>query len=281
MPYQEYHKPASIPAVMELLRRPSMRTCVLAGGAWLNGEGSLGITAVVDISSLGLNQIERLSSPSVLRIGATCSLESLYQQLRSDPSLDVLSTTAAATASLNIRNQATIGGSIVTADAASPLITALLACDAELLIEADKQRNVTLGAFLSYRERILTDPVLITHVIVPIPSPDTHAAYARVARTPKDYPIVCAVAQCAVKNGVAGNIRIAVGGVAAYPIRLADLEFALEKKHITLNLPAALSSAVRNLSPSSDWLGSADYRREMASTLTRRVILEAAGISQF
>jgi CO/xanthine dehydrogenase FAD-binding subunit len=234
MQFKEYHKPATIDEAISLLRRKSPRTVALSGGTWLNGEALPDIQAVVDISQLDLNRIEKQVSPPLMRIGAAVTLQQLVEafelaQTHSSalPAFGALSVTAQAMASLNIRNRATIGGAIVTADSSSPLITALLAFDADLIVQAADQRTISLSAFLSYRERVVDDGVLITHVLMPIPSADTCASYERVARTPKDYPIVCAVARCAMKDGIAGNMRVAVGGVGATPIRLNKLEFAL------------------------------------------------------
>ena len=279
MLFNEYHKPATIDEAVSLLRRKSPRTVALSGGTWLNGEAPRDVGAVVDIAQLGLNKIERQSSPPLLRIGAAVTLQQLVDAFAPGQpqwpitALDVLSITAQAMASLNIRNRATIGGTLVTADSSSPLATALLVCDVDVVVQADERRTLSLSAFLAYRERMLAEGMLVTHIEMPIPSADTRAAYERVARTPKDYPIVCAVARCATKDGIAGNMRVAVGGVSPTPIRLNNLEFALEKKPVRDYLDSALQDAIKTLSPQSDWLGSAEYRAEMAHVLTRRAIM--------
>lgn len=281
MLFKEYHRPATIDEAMSLLRRESPHTVALSGGTWLNGEAPRNIEAVVDISQLGLNRIDKQASPPLMRIGAAVTLQHIVEAFEPEqqphkaglPAFGVLSVTAQAMAGLNIRNSATIGGAIVTADSSSPLITALLAFDADLVVQADEQRTLSLSAFLAYRERVIADGVLITHVEMPIPSADTLADYERVARTPKDYPIVCAVARCAMKDGIAGNMRVAVGGVGPTPFRLSKLEFALEKKRVQDYLDSALPEVIQTLSPQSDWLGSAEYRTEMAHVLSRRAIL--------
>jgi probable selenate reductase FAD-binding subunit len=278
MRLKEYHKPATIDEALELLRRDIPRTTVLSGGTWLNAEGSNEFEAVIDINNLGLDKIVRTSTPPLIRIGAAVTLQTLVEELKGLPGLDVISKAAHAMAALNIRNQATIGGVIVTADSASPLVTALLICDAELIVKAAENRTVSLSAFLSYRERITAEKVLITAIQMPVPTADTVAVYHRVARTPRDYPIVCVAARCAVKEGIVGNMRVAIGGVAPTPIRLNMLEFALEKKLATSALEDALNDEITRLSPQGDWLGSAEYRLNMARVLVRRAIMEAARI---
>jgi len=287
---KEYHRPKDLTEAVALLQRKQPRTVVLSGGTWLVGEAPRDVEAVVDIADLGLNRI--LVEGNLVRIGAAVTHQQLVEseQLRTS-ALRVISETAQAMSGLNIRNRATIGGAIVTADAASPLVTALLACDAEVVIagakdktkQADDPRDfwkvLPLAGFLAYRRQILDEGTLITEVRMPLPSPDTRSHYARVARTPRDYPIVCAVAAFAMKDGIAGHVRIAIGGVAATPIRLSRLEFGLEKKRLADWLDGEMEAQMALLDPPGDWLGSAEYRKEMARVLVRRAILAVAGAS--
>jgi len=287
---KEYHRPKDLTEAVALLQRKQPRTVVLNGGTWLVGEAPRDVEAVVDIADLGLNRI--LVEGNLVRIGAAVTHQQLVEseQLRTS-ALRVISETAQAMSGLNIRNRATIGGAIVTADAASPLVTALLACDAEVVIagakdktkQADDPRDfwkvLPLAGFLAYRRQILDEGTLITEVRMPLPSPDTRSHYARVARTPRDYPIVCAVAAFAMKDGIAGHVRIAIGGVAATPIRLSRLEFGLEKKRLADWLDREMEAQMALLDPPGDWLGSAEYRKEMARVLVRRAILAVAGAS--
>lgn len=287
---KEYHRPKDLTEAVALLQRKQPRTVVLSGGTWLVGEAPRDVEAVVDIADLGLNRI--LVEGNLVRIGAAVTHQQLVEseQLRTS-ALRVISETAQAMSGLNIRNRATIGGAIVTADAASPLVTALLACDAEVVIAGAKDKTkqaddpsdfwkvLPLAGFLAYRRQILDEGTLITEVRMPLPSPDTRSHYARVARTPRDYPIVCAVAAFAMKDGIAGHVRIAVGGVAATPIRLSRLEFGLEKKRLADWLDREIEAQMALLDPPGDWLGSAEYRKEMARVLVRRAILAVAGAS--
>ena len=285
---KEYYRPESVAEAMELLGRKAPKTVVLGGGTWLNGEGALGnlrdVEAVVDVAALGLNRIEVVLSqetglPATLRMGAAVTHQTLVEHeltgLKSSSALRVIGETAEAMSGLNIRNRATVAGAICTADSASPLVTALLACEAEVILSDRelKQRSVALPAFLSYGPRVLADGLLITEIRVPMPSENVKAHFEKVSRTPKDYPAVCVVAKLSNHNGIAGKTRIALGGVAATPIRLNSLEFALEKKTIATVLDAELAIALAALNPTSDYLGASDYRTEMARVLVKRAIM--------
>ncbi len=288
---KEYHRPQGLMEAVELLKRKEPRTFVLGGGTWLVGEAPRDVEAVVDIANLGLNRI--VVEGNLLRIGAAVTHQTLVESellgLDARGALRIIGETAEAMSGLNIRNRATIAGAVVTADAASPLVTALLACDAEVVVAGarDKSKDmqepsdfwkvIPLAGFLAYRWQVLDEGMLITEIRMPIPTPDTRSNYQRVARTPKDYPIVCAAASFAMKDGIAGNVRVAVGGVAPAPIRLSRLEFGLEKKHLADWFESELDAQMQMLNPQGDWLGSAAYRKEMARVLVRRTVLSVAG----
>jgi CO/xanthine dehydrogenase FAD-binding subunit len=283
---KEYHRPQGLMEAVELLKRKDTRTVALGGGTWLVGEAPRDVEAVVDVVNLGLNKI--VVENNGLRIGAAVTHQALVENefvgKDAPNALHVIGQTAEAMSGLNIRNRATIAGTIVTADGSSPLVTALLACDAEVVVAGAKDRSkdvqspldfwkvLPLAGFLSYRHQVLNEGTLITEVRVPVPSPDTRSSYARVARTPKDYPIVCAAASFALKDGIAGNMCAAVGGVAPTPIRLSRLEFGVEKKKLADWFESELDAAMQEINPQGDWLGSAEYRKAMARVLVQRVV---------
>ncbi len=287
--FREYHKPTSLSEANALLKRDAPRTVVLSGGTWLNGEAPSDVEAVVDIAALGLDKI--LTEGNLLRIGAAMTLQSLVSHPvfgigGSSAGLRIIGETAEAMAGLSIRNRATLGGAIVTADAASPLITALLACDAEVVTYGLKPpdsirpteifQTLPLAGFLDYGRAVLARGAIMTEVRVVIPSADTRSSYERVARTPKDYPIVCAAAQFAENGGVAGNMRVAVGGAANTPVRLSRFEFGIERKNINEYIDSELRTAIDLLTPPDNFLGSSEYRRAMAYTLARRAVMAIA-----
>ncbi len=288
---QEYHRPKTVSEAVELLRRDDRKTVVLGGGTWLNGEGALGnlrdVQAVVDVAELGLNKIEtRLVESgmreSTLHIGAAVTLQTLVTHelmgVQTTGALHVIGEAAQAMAGLNIRNRATIAGAIATADSSSPLVSALLACNAELITQVgDKVNTLQLAGFLDYRERILSEGALITEVRMPLPDEHVRASYHAVARTPRDYPIVCAVVKTTAVSGGLAATRVVVGGVAPNPIRLMALEAAIDTKLDPAFIETELNAAIAPLTPHSDYLGSADYRKEMARVLVRRALTATIG----
>ncbi len=263
----EIQRPATLAEAVRLLRRPNVKTAILAGGTALVPQARRDVQALVDLRELKLSYIKR--ETSALRIGATTTLEELATAPDVPP---VLAQAAHASAPINVRNAATLGGEIASAGFNAPLPVVLLALDAVLVIYEPEARQSPIAAFLNYRDKLLRDGALITEVGIPLT--DARMAFEKVSRTPTDAPIVCAVAKLRLEGGVARDVRVAVGGVGPLPVRLARAEQTLEGKSLSEALIAhAAEAAAQEVKPPSDFLASAGYRREMVKVLVRRAML--------
>lgn len=171
----QYHRPQTLDEALKLLSRPN--TLPLGGGTLLSHRRSDSVE-VIDLQALGLNSIKK--SGNNLEIGATATLQQLFE----DPNCSTgLKSTLKLEAPLNLRNAATVAGTIVVCDGRSTFVTALLALDAKLTIIKSKPETVNLGDFIPLRPR-----GLITAISIPL---QAQIAFDYVARTPADKPIVC------------------------------------------------------------------------------------------
>ena len=259
---QEYHRPTDLDAALTLLRRADIPTAPLAGGTSLIAEGARGIAAVVDLQGLGLSYIRAV--PGALAIGAMTTLqEMLDSPLAQTFTQGLLAQAARLAANRNIRNQATVGGTLVTADARDDLLIALLALDARAVldgIEAIPAAQIT-------REQL--EGRLITEVRIPSLDENAGVGMERVARAPSDRAIIVAAARVT-GAGAPRACRVAIGGLTA----------AAAMWQVTASSPAeALAHLALDQAPVApdDPLGSADYRREMARVLAGRAIAQAWG----
>jgi carbon-monoxide dehydrogenase medium subunit len=72
------------------------------------------------------------------------------------------------------------------------------------------------------------------------------------------------------------DIRIAFGAVAPMPVRARQAEAVIKGKKVDNDLIDRVAwAATREIRPISDFRSSAEYRREMATVLTRRAIVQA------
>ena len=254
-----YHRPQTLEEALRLISRPSPRTVPLGGGTLLS-HGATEALEVVDLQALGLDTITEQGKN--LEIGATATLQALLEH-SSYPS--AMRTALKLEAPLNLRNAATIAGTLVTCDGRSTFTTVALALDAKLSLfnleqitdakdGATNEGTESLGDFLPLRPR-----ALIIRLTMPL---QARLAFEYVSRTPADKPIVCA----AVAQWPSGRTRLAVGGYGAAP-RLA----------MDGTEPDGLEVAARNaFHDASDEWGSAEYRMDVGATLARRSLAALA-----
>lgn len=242
-----YHRPKTMDEALTLLTQPN--TVPLGGGTLLS-KATADSVAVVDLQSLGLDALR--VSGNELQIGATCTLQSLLESENCPASLKAA---LKLEAPLNIRNTATVAGTIVAADGRSPFVTMLLAMDAKL-----EHRRLTADQpssnVLSLSEFILTHPSgLVTSIILPL---NAKTAFEFVSKTPADKPIVCA----ALAQWNSGRARLTLGGYGKTPLLAMDGTEA-----------DGIQEAARNAyHEANDEWASAEYRMDVAAVLAKRAL---------
>jgi putative selenate reductase FAD-binding subunit len=243
----EYHRPTTLQEALELLQRAEPTSLPLAGGSALNRPDGRPIAAV-DLQALSLNTHERRGH--TIELGATLSLQALMEAESNWPALKAV---ILHEATHNLRQVATVAGTLVAADGRSPFTTALLALDAVLTLQPGDE-VLGLGDLLPMRsERLLHR--LITQVAIP---GNARLAYEYVARTPADRPIVCVAAA----QWPSGRTRLAVGGFGPAPRLAFD---GSESEGAGLAARSACGQA-------QDAWASAEYRQEVAQVLAQRCI---------
>lgn len=247
----EYHRPETMEAALKLLRRQQPETRPLGGGSVLSAPGGDPV-AVVDLQNLNLNKVSLRGK--TLHIGAAATLEALLATDGIPPSL---AEAIRHETTFNLRQVATVAGSLVAAGGRSPFANAMLALDAQLELQP-KDETVGYGDLLALRPAKLRGK-LITKVTISI---QPTLAYEYVARTPADLPIVC----LALAKWPSGRTRLAVSGFGAAPV------LALDGRD-----PSGLAEALENiLSGADDQWASAEYRINAGKALLKRTIAEVS-----
>ena len=245
----DYLRPQSIEQAIDLLSNPGFYPM---GGGTLLTQKSDDSFAVVDLQELGLNKIHKVGEK--LEIGATATL-SLF--LESPHILPALADVLQRETPVNIRNAATLAGTLVSCDGRSPFSVAMLSLDAKLIFTPGVE-SVTLGNYLPMRTSVgSVHPSLPGKLITKIEIPrNIRFAFETVARTHGDKPIVCA----AISRWPSGRTRLALGGYGSAPILALDG-----------NESGGVEAAARNaFADASDEWASAEYRSEIAAILAMR-----------
>ncbi|WP_159448722.1 FAD binding domain-containing protein [Demequina sp. NBRC 110053] len=108
----------------------------LAGGTWLYSEAQPDVTGLVDLSSLGWDELERTAAGD-LRIGAMTAVAALEAYGRTEPfpaSALLWQCADSLLASFKVRSAATVGGNIAKGYAAGSMIALAATLDGEAVV---------------------------------------------------------------------------------------------------------------------------------------------------
>jgi len=237
-----YHRPQTLDEALSLLNQPN--TLPLGGGTLLSNP-TVDPVQVVDLQALSLDALTKKGND--LEIGATCTLQALYE---SEYCPAALKTALKLEAPLNIRNTATVAGTLVSSDGRSPFAAALLAMDAKVTVVSNQTSVISVGEYL------LSKPKgLITQIAIPF---NVKFAFEYVSKTPLDKPLVSA----SVAQWNSGRTRLVLGGYGKTPVLAMDGAEAD-------GIEAAAKNAYHE---AQDEWASAEYRMDVAATLAKRCL---------
>jgi carbon-monoxide dehydrogenase medium subunit len=181
-------------------------------------------------------------------------------------------------ADAQVRHRGTFGGALAHADPAGDLGAPALALDAEFVIAgAAGTRTVAAADFF---EGLFTtaigDDEILTEVRIPKRT-GWGAHYEKFVRVAHQWPIVGVAATVRMDGDVIGEARVGLTNMGPTPLRATAVEQALVGQPATDEaVRRAAAAAADGTSPPSDLNGDADYRRHLATVLTRRAVLAAA-----
>jgi carbon-monoxide dehydrogenase medium subunit len=273
--------PGTVEECLRVLGERGGDAKVVAGGTDLLPQlknGLLKPRTVVDLS--GVAPLKSLQADKGgLRVGAAVSARALEQDKRVRAGYTALAESGALIGSVQVRNLATVGGNLCNAAPSADMAPPLIALEAEAVIAGPKgQRRVPLADFFKgVRSTVLGADELLVELAIPAPGPRSGGQYLR--HTPRrelDIAVVGVASQLTLSDGVCRKARIALAAVAPVPLRATAAERALEGQPVTPDrIAQAAELAVQAARPISDQRGSADFRRHLVRTLTRRTLTTA------
>jgi aerobic carbon-monoxide dehydrogenase medium subunit len=277
-PEFEYAAPESLEdAIGVLSQDPDAK--LLAGGQSLLPLMKLRLAApslLVDLRAVpGLTGIVREGDG--VRIGAMTR----HAQLQDAHELGVIARAAGSIADQQVRNCGTIGGSLAHGDPASDLPTVLLATDGEVTAEGPNgSRTIVAGElFENYLTTTLAPDEVITEVRVPA-ADGWGFGYQKFNRRAEDWAMVgvCALVRKAA-DGSCEDVRIGLTHMGSTPLRAGASEAALRGQRLDADSIAhAAEQAAEGTNPPGDLNATPDYKRHLVRVLTRRALMEAAGL---
>ena len=285
-----YERAGDLASACAALRRHGEGAKVIAGGQSLLPMINVGLAApdvLVDISRVGQAR-EITASDGYLTIGALVTHAALIASEVARASQPLLGAAAAHIGSSRIRNRGTLGGSLAHSDPAAELPVVMTALGASYEItdgRADREVRAEEFPVTVFTTELEPDELLVA-ARVPVLGPGWGWSFREVSRRRGDFAVVSAAAlvRSAPGGGAPGGgctvveARLALGGVADRPVRLAAAEAALAGA--TADEIASRVGPIHGISPFTDTSATAEYRTHLARVLSVQALEEAFARSE-
>jgi len=262
-------RPTSPEEAWEIRRREADAARFLAGGVDLVLYAPPSVRTLIDLSGLGLDDVNRDGDD--LLLGAMAPLSRVLESdLVADMTGGFLPKVLRRVASPLQRNLATIGGAVVRAHPWSDVVPALLALDARL--EAFDGRRQTID-LLDVGARGEAIPPLVLAIRIPGAVRARCASFEKFSRVGFDVAVLNCACSGVVKKGACRDVRVAIGGTPALARRWPRVEQLLEGKSLTPELiEAAGRVAGEEIDARDDRRATGAYRRRLAGVGVRRCL---------
>ncbi|MEH2525955.1 MULTISPECIES: FAD binding domain-containing protein [unclassified Bradyrhizobium] len=160
----------------------------------------------------------------------------------------------------------------------STMAAALLAYEAK--VTTDRRSSLTMVDLLGdgsngSADNALQPGEMIKSIELSVPLQGEHALYKRaISRTHAEWPLVEVCARAVVKDGAFQFIRLAAGGIAPVPLRLAAVEAALQGKRVNV---AAIASAAERATSGAKPLPMTGYKLDLLKGVVQDLLERLAG----
>jgi carbon-monoxide dehydrogenase medium subunit len=278
----EYVAPATVEEALTALAQAGDDAKVIAGGQSLLPVLRMRMNDPALLIDLG--KIEALKGirddGDAIVVGAMATHSDVYHDPLVKEHVAVLREAIEQLADPQVRHRGTFGGALAHADPAGDLGAPVLALGATFTIAG--QGGTRTVAADDFFEDLFTTAIgegeLLTEIRIP-----KHTGwgghYEKFVRVAHQWPIVAVAAAVKVDGGTITEARVGLTNMGSTPLRARSVEQALAGKPATDEaVREAAASAAEGTNPPSDLNGDADYRRHLATVLTRRAVLAAAGV---
>lgn len=271
-----YISPKNKEEALRILKEEGVNACIVAGSTnvlpdikikKLSPKILIDITAIQELKGIDKKK-DKICIRPLTTIAELINSELILKEGK------ILIQTAQEFADPLVRNNATIGGNLVTASPAADMAVPLLTLDALIKIESIKQkREVKLkDFFLEPGKTVLHDDEMIVGIEFEQNDINKNGYFIKLGQRKAMAIAIAGLAlNLEVKQNKIIQIRIAMGSVAPMPIRLIVVEEFLKDKEINNKLVEEAMDRVREeVEPISDIRASAEYRRYISGILFKR-----------
>jgi carbon-monoxide dehydrogenase medium subunit len=278
-----YARPTTLDEALQAVASGGEDVKILAGGQSLIPVMRLRLAApetVVDLTRVSELRGVRDDGDAIV-IGAMTT----HSDVLSDPLIaehaPLIAAATETVADRQVRHRGTFGGALAHADPAGDLPAVALALGAEFVIAGTGGRRTVPAAefFVDYLTTALDEGEVLVEIRVPKLAGTWGMHYEKFNRVAQAWSIVAVAAVVRREGNRIVEARVALTNMGPTPLRASGVEAALVDVEATGDaIAAAAAHAAEGTSPSSDLNGQADYREHLATVLTRRAVMAAAGL---
>jgi carbon-monoxide dehydrogenase medium subunit len=277
----DYIAAKSLDEAISLLAKHKDDAKLLAGGHSLIPAMKLRLMqpkVLIDISRIkDLSYIKEEGAQ--VRIGAMTTHFQVESSALLRKICPLLPETATNLGDVQVRNKGTIGGSIAHADPAADWPAAILALDADIVAASAKGDRVIKAGnfFVDLLTTALQPGEVLREIRITLPKGRTGQCYLKVRHPASGFAVLgVAVTVTLDALGKCQAVGVGITGASPKPYRATGVEKALQAAALDdKSLRTAAAHATDGITANSDLYATADYRKALAETYTRRA-LEAA-----
>ncbi len=275
-----YIRPTTIDRAVQALAGPPLS--IVAGGTDIY-PAHVGRPLDGDYLDLsGIEDLDGITDAGVCwHIGANVTWAALVEA-ELPPLFDGLKAAAREIGGWQVQQAATLVGNICNASPAADGMPALMSMDAALEVRSARgARQIPVSDFvLGNRRTALARHEMVRAIRIPKPAGEAVSAFLKLGA--RHYLIISIVAVAGVLEtdgeGRVQAARLTVGACSEVAMRLPDLEQAVHGQPLGPDLARLVHpDHFAALRPIDDLRGSADYRRQSARVLTRRLLSRLGG----
>ncbi len=274
-----YHGPSTLDELTGLLAEKE-NARLLAGGQSL--MPMLNMRYAMPDHLIDLNGVEGLAgvkeTDDGIEIGAMTRQRDLMADGAALGRFPILAEALAQVGHFQTRNRGTVGGSLCHLDPSAELPCIAAAADARLSVRSrGGEREIAVADWpLGYMTPNLEADEALVRIRLPGHAALDGQAFVEFARRHGDFAIVGVAAMLSLEGRTIRRAALAVAGVGPHPVRLAEIETALQGETANEAAFAAAAGEARGIEASSDAYVSGAYRQRLTGVLVERALAMAA-----
>ncbi len=282
MHWVDYQRPESLDAALKAFAANAGNAKALAGGTDLlvqmrSGRRAGGV--LVDIKHIPeLNEMS-YSPERGLTLGAAVPCYRIYGDKTVSAAYPALIDAVSIIGGTQIQGRASVGGNLCNAAPSADVVPVLIALGVVCKVaSAGGTREIAAEDFcVAPGKNALAAGELLVSMHFPPPAPQSGARYIRfIPRNEMDIAVVGAGVSVTLEDGKFSAARVALASVAPTPLFVKEAGEALVGRPVDAESVAKAAAAAKAAAkPIDDMRGTAAYRRNLCSVLTRRALTDA------